>query len=448
MARRHATCFLSAGAFCAAGAPSASCPELAAHRRDPARSSPHRPHAAPRRAGGRPGRPGGGDLLRRPRGRRGAGPRQDRRPLPPAGRGREGHGDLHRLRAGDVPALAAPDHPRGRRAARRRAHRQGRAGGAGRRRRRDDQRLPQPGRAHPQARHLGEGAGVDLHARVGRLGRARGADDADRRRARLAGGRRAARGPRASGASSWSPASRRACRRSSAPRSAPRSSPPRCSTATTSSPTPSSPRSSRASSRTRSSSRSSASRRSSPTRRTTPSSRRTCRSTRCSPSSWRCSPRCSSASSTASSAGRRVSRCRSGCARAIGGLALGVVCAPILWWFGRHMGLPGQGLGHPRRRLRRGADGHHRRLVAPRRLDGAWRSSSLLCARQARHLLADHRHGRKRRRLRAVAGARRPLRRRVRARDARSSSTIRASIRAPSRWWGWASSTAAWPTCR
>jgi CIC family chloride channel protein len=29
----------------------------------------------------------------------------------------------------------------------------------------------------------------------------------------------------------------------------------------------------------------------------------------------------------------------------IGGLALGVVSAPILWWFGRHMNLPGQGLG-------------------------------------------------------------------------------------------------------
>ena len=83
---------------------------------------------------------------------------------------------------------------------------------------------------------VGEGAGVDLHARDGRLGRARGPDDADRRRARLACGAAAARRPRASGAILMvAGRGRRHRRPCSARRSAPRCSPSRSSTATTSS---------------------------------------------------------------------------------------------------------------------------------------------------------------------------------------------------------------------
>ena len=109
---------------------------------------------------------------------------------------------------------------------------------------------------------VGEGARVDLHAGDGRLGRPRGADDADRRRARLDRAARllgvdAARAPHPDGRGRRRPASR-PC---SARRSARRCWPSRCSTATTSSPTRSSRRSSPASSPTRSSSRSSASRR-------------------------------------------------------------------------------------------------------------------------------------------------------------------------------------------
>ena len=85
---------------------------------------------------------------------------------------------------GPFPAVAAGASARGRRA-RERHHLGAGARDARRRRRRDDQRLPPPGRRRAQARGVGEGAGVDLHARDGRLGRPRGADDADRRRARL-----------------------------------------------------------------------------------------------------------------------------------------------------------------------------------------------------------------------------------------------------------------------
>ena len=63
-----------------------------------------------------------------------------------------------------------------------------RAGDARRWRRRHDRGVPSPGRRHPAARDLGEGAGVAVHARHRRCGRSRRSDDADRRRARVVGG--------------------------------------------------------------------------------------------------------------------------------------------------------------------------------------------------------------------------------------------------------------------
>ena len=87
-----------------------------------------------------------------------------------------------------------------------------------------------------RARPVREGDRVDRDARLRRLGRSRGADDADRRRDRLDRRPLPRASPIASGASCSSRAPPPACRPCSARRSAPRSSPSRCSIATTSSP--------------------------------------------------------------------------------------------------------------------------------------------------------------------------------------------------------------------
>ena len=101
-----------------------------------------------------------------------------------------------------LPAVARRPAPRRRRADRRHLLAAG-ARDLRRRRRRDDQRLSSRRRTDPQARLVGQGAVVDLHAGDRRLRRARGADDADRRRAGLAvralAARRRARAPHPDG---------------------------------------------------------------------------------------------------------------------------------------------------------------------------------------------------------------------------------------------------------
>ena len=103
-------------------------------------------------------------------------------------------------RRAPVPPLAAGGAAGGRRAGRRHRVAAG-ARDARRRRRRDDHGVSPAGRPGAQARRLGQDAGVAVHAGHRRRRRARGADHADRRRARLAGRGRCCASRRRSGAS-------------------------------------------------------------------------------------------------------------------------------------------------------------------------------------------------------------------------------------------------------
>src|ERR1019366_2934228 len=103
----------------------------------------------------------------------------------PAPRGGRGH-PRRALQAGGVPAVASPVLPGRGRAAGRRDLDVARPRDPRRRKRRDHRRLPPAPRPGAQARVGHEGRRLDPDARLGRLRRAGGPDDADGRRDRLA----------------------------------------------------------------------------------------------------------------------------------------------------------------------------------------------------------------------------------------------------------------------
>ena len=360
--------------------------------------------------------PGGRGVLRRARVRAAAPARGPGR-LPPAARPRRDV-PARAGRGAPVPPVAAGAAAGGRRAGGRPRLAAG-ARDARRRRRRDDRRRSTSraascASASSGSRRWRRSSRSAPAARAGARGRpCRSAA----RSARWSAG--VLRVARASGASSWSPAWRPASRRCSARRSAPRCSRSRCSTATTSSPTRSSRRSSPASSPTRWSSRSSASRRCSRTRRVPvrpgapPALRPAGAAGR---GAWRSLFLASLRGGAVGVAAAR--RCRSGRARGSAAWRSGCSACRSSCSSAGGVHQPGQGLGLLRRRLRRRADGHQRRRPGCRSAGRA--PGCCCCCALAKIFAASLTIGsrRQRGRLRAVAGDRRPLRRRVRARGA------------------------------
>ena len=137
-----------------------------------------------------------------------------------------------------------------------------------------------------------------------------------------------------------------------------------------------------------------------------------------------------------------------GAPRRWAGWRSGVFCVPIILFVGWRVAQPGPGARPARRRLRRRADRDQRRRLAADRVGGRRACSLLLCLAKLVASSLTIGSGGSAGDFAPVAGDRRPVRRRVRPRGAaaaRRSAHRSGRVRAGRRW---ARSTAASRTCR